>query len=957
MTSTVAEAIESISAHLAYSPATAFNKSVQLCSEAISGDLDVIDPNNPFINLLEVGAIQVAGLAARMDLQTRKKFPRLAQEITDLYPHMTDSDYLDLFATPVRQHIISFGIAVSQITANAIYNDTAAMYEMDIPRDTVITANGYSFMFNQTIIISVYQNGDIIAYFDDSQSADIVTRESNSIDTHIETYDGTSMFFMDIPCDQMAIQTVSETISASNAWNQTITFTNSFYYARGYYSQDDGTSWTEMHTVFNGNYYDPSEPTMVITVGDGKVQALIPDVYIQNSQVGTTARVDIYTTQGAQTIDLSNVASSDYKMVYNDFSNLSADYIGAIQAVSTIVVYSTASTTGGADAMTFEEIRDKVIYSGYGKQGAYNLAELKEKMTELGYSTYLQQDDLTNRIYVASRAPDTATAIAAAGLSSGISVVNEPIQFVPALNETTYAMTVNDSENRTTISPKMLYTESGGTVTMVNDTDWAAFNALEDDAQVAELNANNYFWSPLHTILDYDNSAFVARCYWMTNPSNTYINVKATNSGVGFSALVSDVSIEYNDDNYVVTVQCERPTDTDGFVGQLVYTDSDGTLWRWNASNSNLTDDTMDFVFTISTSYDIDSDHTFDSDGTDNDGNQGVRLPIAPTFTFLLLIESDSQTASSFDNLIYMDDGNTYSGVTYETMKIVFGYYMQYMNLVPRPILTNTVYETYADNVYDTYPSTVYVTDEDGVPTLTETDGVYSLTVLHEAGDQKVDDDGNPIVLHAKGEKKVNESTGAYVVSQSSVYGREVKLPIFDARFRFATTDLMETFTATIPSQIYQYLSTDITNMQSSLFENTKLYFEPTVTHKSTSVRLSSTKTTTMQTAISFTFTIQLTESAYNDNDFRSTLIDSATAAVVDVLASTTVSVMDIISAIQALAPTRILNVTVENEPLGDTGVAEIEDNASKFTLAKTMVLQANGLKTIEEDINFGFTY
>src|SRR5690554_4183821 len=83
-------------------PASIQRASLQYLRDIRAGNIDVLDPSNPFVFLLEVAAHQTAAGVLRNEVNTRKQYPRASQEEQELYLHMSDKDYLDRFALPAK---------------------------------------------------------------------------------------------------------------------------------------------------------------------------------------------------------------------------------------------------------------------------------------------------------------------------------------------------------------------------------------------------------------------------------------------------------------------------------------------------------------------------------------------------------------------------------------------------------------------------------------------------------------------------------------------------------------------------------------------------------------------------------------------------------------------------------------------------------------------------------------
>ncbi|QAX96016.1 hypothetical protein [Vibrio phage vB_VmeM-Yong XC32] len=946
--------IDDLANHFAISPATTFTHGTRMLNDAIGGEVDIADPNNPFIGLLEINATQVAALMQRTDVSTRKRFAKLAQTLTDLYPHMSDEDFAGIFGSPNYQHVISVGLGKNQIIANAVADSGTGLRHIRIPRDTIFRADDLPFTIHQPIDISVYPNGELRAEFDSSVESPINRRQSNIIETNIGFWEGTEMFVMNIPCDQLDILSVAEPVTASTSWEQEVEIAGNFFYARGYYSSDN-INWTEMHTTFDTNNFDPINPTMVVRVEDGLVRCFIPDVFIEEERVGAYARVDVYTTQGRINIDLSNSDSADWEAEWNDYSGLSAGYVAPLQNITSRIIFSTQVSTGGSDAMTFEEIKDRVIYNRFGKNGAYTGEELRQELRELGYESSLRKDTLTDRIYVASKRIDDAVLLSDTGLATGIGVISEPIAFYTGRTDLAYAMRKHTT--RATILPAALYKEQSGGVSILSEAEKDALHALTPSALVDELNQNDYFYTPFYTVLDYTNTLFTSRAYWLSSPEVVYRNALVNNNALGFTASTTDVQVTHDTDKMSVKVTAARPKDVTGIHLQMTFKGDDEELYYVTQPATYLTDTTMEFTFEFGTTYDIDSSHNFNTTAKDkNHSTVDVRINLEQEFELFFIVETPTSTASSFDDKFYSGGyGTTVTAIAYENLKARFGRYLDGLFLSSRTLVQSATYELHLVDVPETYLENVYETDANGYKPYVDNDGNITFNLLHAIGDPKLDGNGDPVYLHRAGDPKLNAATGDPIIANPEDYSREVRLPLLDARFLLATDESIVAYREALPARIYEYLSKDIAELRKSVLERTNLFYEPLTNQQSTLVKVADGREQSMRTALAFAIDFQLTVPAYENDAFRAALISSAKTTLATILSSNEIAMSVITSQLKALAPDNILNVTVSN-PIGSTGYASIQEALSSFSIGKTMRLQPNGQTVIVDDVSVSFS-
>lgn len=72
----------------------------ELLDEISNGEIDILDPNNPFVYLLEVSAMSSYSAISESFINMRKSFPSLAHNAEEIYAHMAEEDFIGVYATP-----------------------------------------------------------------------------------------------------------------------------------------------------------------------------------------------------------------------------------------------------------------------------------------------------------------------------------------------------------------------------------------------------------------------------------------------------------------------------------------------------------------------------------------------------------------------------------------------------------------------------------------------------------------------------------------------------------------------------------------------------------------------------------------------------------------------------------------------------------------------------------------
>ena len=83
-----------------YNPGNVQRIAIDILEEYIDGTRTIIDPTNPLNLLIENAAVMTSAAMENNTANMRRTYPVIANTLDDIYPHMSDVDYANLFSTP-----------------------------------------------------------------------------------------------------------------------------------------------------------------------------------------------------------------------------------------------------------------------------------------------------------------------------------------------------------------------------------------------------------------------------------------------------------------------------------------------------------------------------------------------------------------------------------------------------------------------------------------------------------------------------------------------------------------------------------------------------------------------------------------------------------------------------------------------------------------------------------------
>jgi len=298
---------------------------------------------------------------------------------------------------------------------------------------------------------------------------------------------------------------------------------------------------------------------------------------------------------------------------------------------------------------------------------------------------------------------------------------------------------------------------------------------------------------------------------------------------------------------------------------------------------------------------------------------------------------------------------NEWMLVTRERLEVTLGYDMTRIWRRNRSVLGEEDYQRWTTNVPKTWTDNVYATDENGNLIIEiGPNGEVIMDLLHAKGDPVLDSNGEQVWLHLKNDPVIVNGKPVLVAPRKLL--REVTILMIDGLFYFATESTAVAYQKEIPMEFVSWLRSDIEDISNRLLEKAELYVYPTQTFGDTVVSVRDGQRATIQIDQAFAITHWLKPSAYTNATIRPSLIANDKQVLDDKISLKTVSRSDIVSQIGVTSGDDVLANEVnglggdENYP-----ILTVEDDAVRLSVRKKMVVLANQLLTVEDDVTVNF--
>lgn len=919
----------------------------------------VPDPLAPLVQMMEIGSTQTALALDELLAADRRRYPIMANTYADLYANMTDRDYDDRFSTPAVAPL-SLWFELDKVISLMVPIGSGKAKKLVIPRYTTFTiSNLYTFTLLYPVEIRMLQSEALSVVYNTDILHPLQTLEDNVVTFYTNRdQDGVRRIRLDLRLLQLdrtyeSLHTVS---GASNSFN--VAYSDYFYAARVYRKVNN--RWVAMLTTHTEQQHDIRTPTVYLRVDNGILNLTIPPVYFSQNMISDDVRVDIYSTKGALEIPLGNLDSTQYDWKWGDDLDDpdNARYWKGMSETD-VAVFSDGLITGGANGLTFEQLRERVIASATGVTLPVMPGQLAAKLQVLGYDVTKGRDDVDGRIYyLTKQSPNNPASTFTVPIAGGIARLQVSMEYLSTLKG------VYDNGDRMTITPRTLMAVDNGVLTVLADSQYPDALVSTTDNLISQINSRDYVYSPFHYVLDASAANFDLRGYYLQNPKLNIREFLEENQSTLLSVSTQEFSVSRTESGYTLTINCKPSTTYDDLTPDQVHLQlafvpgNESSLAYQNGTLRGIVNGIWTWEFTFETDWDLDSADNlliknfllFDTTPRD--------LAMALTTRFYLVhsVSSYSQlniTGSDVDKYLgdYLlpDDA---IGVQLEAATFAFGTALTNFWSGSRTVMGSEEYAVYDQDVLKYYASDVYEIDPNtGKKAFTIVNGKIQYTKLHSKGEPVLDGAGNQVIAWYKGQVQVDDDGAPIVLSQRPT-NRVLDLFVLDGKYYYANTARDQADKKYLPDRIADTYLPSIASVVGVGIQNTLFYFYPKTTLGDINVIIDDSKSTTMDARLSVQFKVYLTDIAYDADDYKERLKELLSSIINTQLNQETVSTLDIMAEIKAAVDDNVKGLDLKMFS-GEREITTFSagDETVRSTVRRLLVLQDDGTLGVVEDI------
>ncbi|MBR1988399.1 MAG: hypothetical protein IKA36_05120 [Clostridia bacterium] len=758
------------------------DKQLALFEEHVFDGKRVLDGNNVFTFGLEMGATLAAGIVNEMANNFQTLYPSRAQTMSDLYRHLSDYDYVDMFSTPATTTIELMFERNFLIDNAPIDGNEDGALKVIIPEFSTFTIGNHIFGIHYPIEIKIrkaYKSDGVTVDYDKCMFHCIWNTETvnplyrlttNILEHRMFTKSGLNFLCISIPIQQFKIDIKKEDSVSSTGFIRRYTYSDRFYAIRVFHYWNN--QWVEMAETLSDVIYNPQVLTAKVKVLSDihTVEVSIPQSYFTEGIVGNRIMCMLYTTEGALDVDIRNYNTNQFSASFLiDDTVIDDTYSAFLKRIPMLQVIPLASRiANGSNGKTFEDMKNRVMNSVGGDDLIVTPKQLEAHLVDTGFKVSRYIDNITDRIYIASKEiTDSNKDVVGSGefmttISAEImNGADGEYETVKKISDTAYLIMPTSIFKYDVTSDSMLLLSRYDKKKM--------FEELSTESLINELNTGTYTFTPFHVKLETSNDKPTAGTFDLLNPTVTGVSFvdenKYTSTQVSMygSVLLHD---QKGTNGYKLTIALYKTDDLKsvqvqkGLTNQLAVilrTNSiDGTPIYMRGKYIGVNSDGRDLVeFHITTNYKITSKDDIDTTSFTllND------LAIEPNTNYVnltqdyeLLFFASSSLDSFKGNTDAVTESNAQSDIPREIraenmvwlatqkMTVKLGEAISSVRNNVFMTLTGKTYKTYNTTEFATYAADVYMRYENDI---TNEDGV----IIHNAGELIVDETTNKLII------------------------------------------------------------------------------------------------------------------------------------------------------------------------------------------------------------------
>jgi len=916
--------------------------------KALDGNLDITDPTNPFMFLLENSANVAASTLQGYMALLRRVYPNLAKEPEDLFPHFNSSALANIYSSPSNA---IFNLIIN--IENFINNSTQGKgyYLAIIPKYSYIKVNNeYTFTLLNNVVIKYYPNSKkIICKIEGNSEIEISEKENEYLESSIfKDNNGKDWMILRIPMKQLTRFKISDNFISTMAYKKTFKIEDYFNYIVVKTLNPLTNKEIKLNITHDDYNINPNIPTMIVKALQQEVTLELPVIYNLKGVVSDRFDIELFTTKGALEVPITKYDTDRFVLTI-----VNEEDLPDVFKISDINHFVTAYTdiTGGKNEIDFMELKNRIIdYTTGDNKIPLTLEEIKEKASRYGYRFRYVLDTIFKREFLINKPIININP----NIVIDTNDYQDFIRFTKPEVADTKIKFVNEDKS-VIIEPYQMFEFKDGRLTILKEKEMEYIRNLPK-SNIDEYNNRKIFFNFFKYILDNDEK-LEYRIYDVSEPKIVSTATEYNNDDLNTIVVIKSRSVIRYDNKYIVKYVIDGNTnilelDVEELYGELSVTLDNNEEIKFN-TKAYL--DNTDLIFEFTIPYDPyitknDLMQIFSNYGEINTayiGNSNkakFRLytkdpQAAPGHNFRVDDISDTNVVA----VIYEDESTLDFLTRIDTL--FSNYYIDY---------TERKFKTYDKDVYLTYSEDVYELDDDGLPKLypiyDENGNIvdYEVKVLHKKGDVVKNENGDPIVKHKKGDIILDKNGNPIIDNEVGVI-HNINIHLMeDIYLRTSNLDYVA-YILDYHKRLRNILRKEILEFNKQLLENTKFKYI-------SDFNLGKVILNYNYSYLIFDNFLKPTITLYVDKDsINFSLTDEQRLQIVGIIEKYLVDnfkINDLEKEIEEFLGNEVKSIKIDLLPNNDIRYIDYSEKSTKFIIGKRLKFNDNGDTYVDADVN-----
>lgn len=916
---------------------------------------NITNPTNPFIFLLESTIASHSAAATDHFFTLRKEYASMAIDRQDLYLHMADADYQDRWAAPSTAE---FSVIIEYDSLMFVMQDHLQDFRYKsaiIARDTEVMIGDLVFTMENAVEIREYKNGVITAsHMDDRLTHFNRIRRTEIKVTKLRLQNNRDMITFEIDIRQLIKKPHYYTREISMEFTKEIPFDAQFLRLDAYHRKPGSTDWLPVRTTHTQETYTTDLPIFVVSVRESSVIVSLPDIFSAiPDMISNELRIDVLSTSGDVHADLGDYA-------FESFSH----HIRAIDepldwgprqeafAKCSCVFVSKGTVTGGRSEISFEELRDRVVYNNV-EESKIPITKVDTKFLglDIGFDVDVVVDDLTKRIFRATKSMPSARHEKL--LTPGSSLV---ASYIFNLNQSHTKKGLLTFPGRMTIRENTIFSHLNGLTELVSERSWRAIHSETPETVRDEYLAAGLTYTPFLYAIDVTMREMAVGVYNMSTPGLLRISHVKKNSSLGrdINTKTSKVYFGVNRINLTLSIPpvANIPSVPLGeLLLQVSFLSADDGQRYWVRSYADH-DDSATFTVSIKTFWEIDpimgAVRVFDVWDSFGD-SRSTWLSLSDNIVITYGSDSRPEVFKDEGLIIYNDKIERLGGcgISSESAKLSIGEDVEWLWKNYRSSDYSPREATYRNYKVLVYPEDVYWLDpKTGSSIILDTDNcVATRRLLHHRGDPILDADGE-----LQYEYRVGDLIPRYPGDYSSKHlFRSVDLLLFDAAYLLGQDPIYDIYRDVQANEVAGWSDNQLTQANEVVLEQSWMYFHPknTMGHGYTALGV-------MELQVGIAVELNVPDTVAESTSLKRTISKAIIIELDRVFTSGAVSMSSIYLSLREVYESSIYSMDVKLKG-GELLSTTLVDGISAMALKKVLRVRENGTLEIAEDVDIFF--